>query len=382
MKILDSLIMQAALESKVPAGGALAVDRVLFSQYITEKIQQHSLIEYVVDEVTAIPQFSNINPVIIASGPLTSRPLAESIENFLGQESLAFFDAISPIITFDSLNTDALFKQSRYDKGAGKDYWNIPLDKEQYRKFISDINQAEKYSGNEEVEKDSLDKLRPFEGCMPIEDMAARGEDTPRFGPLKPKGLRDPQSGKEPYAVMQLRQDDQEGKLWSMVGMQTRMKRHEQQRIFCSLPGLEKAEFVRYGTVHRNTFIDSPKIISPTLELRKYEGLFFAGQITGVEGYVESTASGLVAGINAFRRLNGANLLVLPKETAIGGLINYVSDQTRLHFQPMNVSYGLISEDYLIENKENFKKMKKTVKRQLIANRALSLIHEIKEQIK
>lgn len=381
LELFDSLIMRAALQTQVPAGGALAVDRLAFSSHITEAISLNPLIELRREEIKEIPEFGADNPVIIASGPLTARPLAEYIERFLGQESLAFFDAISPVVTKDSLDLEKLFFQSRYDKGEGKDYLNVPLDRDQYLNFVHSVAAAEKYSGNADVESDSLDKLRPFEGCMPIEDMIERGEETLRYGPFKPKGLRDPKTGKSPHAVLQLRQDDKDGILWNMVGMQTRMKRHEQQRIFRALPGLENADFVRYGTVHRNTFIDSPRCLSATLEMHKHPGLFFAGQITGVEGYVESTAGGLVAGINAAHRLMKQPLLELPAETAIGALMRYISDPTRRDFQPMNISYGLIS-DRLIHGKLPLKpKPGKQVKRELIANEALKIIRNTSREL-
>lgn len=377
---LGSLVMQAAYASEVPAGGALAVDREKFSQYVDSAIKNHPLIEYRCEEIRSLPQSSPQEPVIIATGPLTSRPLAEAIETFVGADSLAFFDAISPIIHAESLNMEKCWRQSRYDKG-GDDYLNVAFDKEQYYAFIEAVLAAEKYTGNEEVESDSLDKLRPFEGCMPIEDMIERGPETLRFGPFKPVGLRNPNSETGHYAVMQLRQDDTAATLWSMVGMQTRMKRHEQERIFKSLPGLEEAEFLRYGSVHRNTFIDSPKCLNANLECRLQPGLFFAGQLTGTEGYVESTAGGLLAGVNAARMLNGQQQLVLPAHTAIGALFKYISEPERQDFQPMNISFGLI-ESYVSEAQSKLRRGRRGRKerREAAAEASLDTISKIKSE--
>jgi methylenetetrahydrofolate--tRNA-(uracil-5-)-methyltransferase len=373
LKLSGSLIMEAAIACQVPAGSALAVDRNLFSKFITDKILTHPNISVACDEITSIPTASISEPVIISTGPLTSRSLSLAIEDFLGCKSLAFFDAVSPILLDSSLDKNYMFFQSRYDKGSGADYLNIPLNQEQYTAFIEDVSKAEKYGGNQDVENDSLDQLRPFEGCMPIEDMIARGLDTLRFGPFKPTGLRDPKTGKRPFAVMQLRQDDKEASLWSLVGMQTRMKRAEQERIFKSLPGMQEAEFVRFGSVHRNTFIDSPKFISPSLECKKQPGLFFAGQITGVEGYVESTAAGLVAGLNAARLIKKADPIIFPTNTAIGALIAYISDPSRINFQPMNISYGLMPSYAALQNEAQNSKKKANKKdlRLSIANEAI-----------
>lgn len=342
LRLCGSLIMQAADAAKVPAGGALAVDREVFSDFVHSRISSHPLISLVRREIGSIPEATVNRPLIIASGPLTSPALAASIEALLGGSQLAFFDAISPIVLGNSIDLTQIFRASRYGKGGGEDYLNIALTKEQYEEFVDDILKAEKFGGHDEVESDCVDSLRPFEGCMPIEEMAARGPDTLRYGPLKPTGLRDPRSGNRPHAVIQLRQDNLEGTLWSMVGFQTKMKHSEQRRVFTKLPGLEKAEFVRLGSVHRNTFINAPKFLSPSMELRSRQGLFFAGQITGVEGYVESTAAGLVAGLSAFSRLNGIEPQIFPTETAIGALMSYVSDPNRTYFQPMNISFGLM----------------------------------------
>lgn len=342
LRLAHSLILQSADRSAVPAGGALAVDREVFSGEVDRAVRTHPLVRFRVGEVTKIPDATSDDPVIVATGPLTSKPLAKAIEALVGSSSLAFFDAISPIIFGESLDLTKVFRQSRYDKGDGDDYLNIPLSREEYYAFVDAVQKGEKYGGHEEVESDMVADLRPFEGCMPIEEMVERGPNTLLFGPFKPVGLTDPRTGKRPYAVAQLRQDNREGTLWSMVGMQTRLKHPEQLRIFRTLPGLEDAEFVRLGSVHRNTFIDSPRCLEGTLELRSRPGLFFAGQMTGVEGYVESTAGGLVAGINAARLLEGKKPLTFPKDTAIGSLIAYISDRERKNFQPMNISFGLM----------------------------------------
>jgi methylenetetrahydrofolate--tRNA-(uracil-5-)-methyltransferase len=342
LRLWDSLIMKAADHSKTPAGGAMAVDREKFSDYVDSFIRSNPLINFQTSEITEIPEPNPNNPVIIATGPLTSPGLSNMIKKLTGENQLSFFDAISPIIHSSSIDFDLVFRQSRYDKGEGADYLNIPLNKEEYYKFIDDVLTSEKFGGHEEVESDDIQGIRPFEGCMPIEDMAMRGIETLRYGPLKPVGLTDPRTGTRPYAVIQLRQDNLEGTLWSMVGFQTRMKHPEQLRIFKTLKGLENAEFVRLGSVHRNTFIDSPKCLNPTLEFRSKPGLFFAGQITGTEGYVESTSGGLVAGMNALKFLNQEEQITHSIETAIGALMYYISDPSREYFQPMNISYGLM----------------------------------------
>ena len=340
LKRWQTLFMEAAIEAEVAAGGALAVDREVFSRFIDTRIRSHLRIKIIAKEGLDIPQASREQPVIIAAGPLAGASLARSIAELTGEGSLAFYDAISPIILDQSIDHQQCFLQSRYDKGPGNDYLNLPLSKEQYYRFVEEIVQAEKHSGHEGTEGE--DAIRPFEGCMPIEDMAVRGPDTLLFGPLKPVGLSDPRTGKRPYAVVQLRHDDKAGTLWNMVGMQTRMKHGEQLRIFRRLPGLEQAEFVRLGTVHRNTFINSPQCLNSTLEFRRIPGLFFAGQITGTEGYVEAAAGGLAAGINAARVMRGQEPAVFSAKTAVGALLAYISDPARKDFQPMNISYGLM----------------------------------------
>ncbi len=378
LKRLGSLVMESALVAEVPAGGALAVDRIIFSNYIDEKLRKHPLVTVREGEIEEIPQSSPDAPVIVATGPLTSKSLARSIEALTGEGRLAFFDAISPIMFAESLDMSQLFRQSRYDKGNGDDYLNIPLSEEQYRRFVDEVKAAEKYGGHEEVESDSIENLRPFEGCMPIEEMIDRGPDTLLFGPLKPVGLTDPKTGKRPFAVIQLRQDDKAGQTWSLVGMQTRLKHPEQLRIFRMLPGLENAEFVRLGSVHRNSFINSPHCLEATLEFRTRPGLFFAGQITGVEGYVESTAGGMLAGINAGRMLRGEPLVTFPVETAIGALMAYISDPERKDFQPMNISFGLMPSYLESETRdERGKKIGKKDRRVIASQAALALVEKL-----
>jgi methylenetetrahydrofolate--tRNA-(uracil-5-)-methyltransferase len=361
LRTWGSLVMQAAEKSKVPAGGALAVDREFFSAYMDSVIRTNPLITFVNEEITEIPLPDDSHAVIIATGPLTSPSLSNKIRALTGEEHLAFYDAISPIILGSSIDTDIVFKQSRYDKGGTDDYYNIPLSKEEYYHFVNQVLEAEKYSGHEDVENDPVQDLRPFEGCMPIEDMAERGTETLRHGPLKPVGLTDPRTQSRPYAVIQLRQDDSEGTLWSMVGFQTRMKHPEQLRVFQDIPGLKNAEFVRLGSVHRNTFINSPQCLNNVLMFRSIPGLFFAGQITGTEGYVESTSGGLVAGINAIQFVRGREPFIFSNETAMGSLIEYVSNPERKYFQPMNISFGLMptyAADVLDPNRKKIKDKK------------------------
>ncbi len=379
LQSMGSLIMQAALECAVPAGGALAVDRELFSAYVDQRIRSNPLISLREGEIAELPECGAAAPLIVATGPLTSPSLASAIEKVTGASSLAFFDAISPIVLNESLDLEQMFRASRYDKGEGDDYLNIPFTKEQYYTFVEEVAQAEKFGGHEEVESDMVENLRPFEGCMPIEDVISRGPDTLRFGAFKPVGLKDPKTGREPYAVMQLRMDDKAGTLWSMVGMQTRMRHGEQTRIFRSLSGMQDAEFVRLGSVHRNTFIDSPKCLNATLEFRSVPGLFFAGQITGTEGYVESTAGGLVAGINAARLINGESTVQFPAQTAIGSLMNYISDVERRDFQPMNISFGLMpSYTHSSKKDKQGRRLSKRDRRLAAAENALGAIEEFK----
>jgi methylenetetrahydrofolate--tRNA-(uracil-5-)-methyltransferase len=330
MRRLGSLVMMAADATRVPAGLALAVDRDLFSHYITEALTTHPLIELHREEVQTLPQ----GVTIVASGPLTSPALSEQLRLLFGSEYLYFYDAISPVVTAESINTDIAFRASRYDHG-GDDYLNCPLTRDEYYQLIDAILAAEKMP-----EKD-FERCIYFEGCLPVEEMARRGKDTLAFGPMKPVGLTDPRTGERPYAVVQLRQDDKAGTLWGMVGFQTKMTYPEQRRVFRLIPGLEKAEFVRLGSLHRNTFIDSPRLLRPTLQFRGRNDLFFAGQMIGVEGYLESAAAGLFAGLNAGRLVKDEPLLTAPPTTSLGSMINYVTSNERKEFQPMNTNYGL-----------------------------------------
>ncbi|RDV82437.1 FADH(2)-oxidizing methylenetetrahydrofolate--tRNA-(uracil(54)-C(5))-methyltransferase TrmFO [Ammonifex thiophilus] len=359
MRRLGSLIMQAAEANRVPAGGSLAVDREGFAAYITEALSSHPLIEIRREEVTSIPDHF---PTIIAAGPLTSPALSAAIKELTGEEYLYFYDAVAPIVTLESIDQEKVFWSSRYGKGEPA-YINCPMTKEEYDRFYEALVTAER------VPLKEFEKEIHFEGCMPIEVMAARGRETLLYGPLKPVGLIDPRTGKQPYAVVQLRQDNREGTLFNLVGFQTNLKWSEQKRVFRLIPGLERAEFVRYGMMHRNTFLNAPVLLEPTLLCKKKPGLFFAGQITGVEGYVESAAAGLVAGINAARLARGEKPLVFPPETAHGALLNYITTADPRHFQPMNVNYGLFPP---LEHKVRDKRRR----RLLLAERALAVLEE------
>ena len=332
MRRLDSLIMKAADANRVPAGGALAVDRDGFSQYITQVLENHPLVEICRTEQLEIPKEGI---VIVASGPLTSEALSESIKELTGDESLYFYDAAAPIVEADSINFDKVFRQSRYQKGDGDDYLNCPMYEDEYQKFY------EALVGAELAPRKEFEPLKLFEGCMPVEELARRGKDTIRFGPLKPVGILDPATGKRPYAVVQLRQENLEGSLYNLVGFQTHLKWPEQKRVFRMIPGLENAEFSRYGVMHRNTFIESPRLLLATLQLRTDQRIFFAGQMTGVEGYIESAASGLAAGINAALLVQEKEPVVFPNEMAMGSLFNYTTTFTGKSFQPMNATLGL-----------------------------------------
>jgi len=335
MRILDSLIIEAAYASEVPAGSALAVDRELFSEYITEKLKNHPLVEVVEGEVTEIPD----GITVIASGPLTSEALSKAIGTLIGDDYLHFFDAAAPIVSFDSIDMDKAFFASRYGKGEAS-YINCPFTKEEYDRFWEALITAE------EAELKEFDKaagLKVFEGCMPVEVMAKRGHDTLLFGPMKPVGITVPQTGEEAYAIVQLRQENAEKSMYNIVGFQTHLKFPEQKRVFGMIPGLENAEFLRYGVMHRNTFMNSPKLLDGTYMLKKRHGLFFAGQMTGVEGYVESASSGLVAGLNATRAALSLDPIVFPRESVIGSLAAYISDEGVVNFQPMNANFGLVA---------------------------------------
>jgi methylenetetrahydrofolate--tRNA-(uracil-5-)-methyltransferase len=334
MEMLNSLIIRSAKENRVPAGGALAVDRDLFARYITEKLQGFENFKLIRKEITSIPEE---RPLIISTGPLTSNKLANAMKSYVGSDDLYFYDAAAPVISYDSLNLEKVFRATRYNKGDS-DYLNCPMNKLEYELFWSNLVKGEVYPLKEFEEK----KL--FEGCMPIEDMAKRGIDTIRFGPLKPVGLIDPRTGEQPYAVVQLRQDDINGTMFNLVGFQTNLKWPEQKRILSLIPGLEKVEILRYGVMHRNTYINSPKVLKGTFQLKNHEGIFFAGQITGVEGYIESAASGIVAGINCYRLLRGKDTIVFPEGTAIGALSRYITSMGTKEFQPMHINFGLLPD--------------------------------------
>lgn len=343
MRQLDSLIMRVADETAVPAGGALAVDRDSFSKKITQIINELPNVHVHNEEIKDIPK-EGIN--IIATGPLTSDSLATKIKEFCGSESLHFFDAAAPIITAESIDYNIVYKKSRYDKGEAA-YLNCPMDKEQFVNFYNNLITAET------AELHEFEKNNVFEGCMPIEVMAKRGEKTMLFGPLKPVGLEDPKTGKLPYAAVQLRQDNASASMYNIVGFQTHLKFGEQKRVFSLIPGLANAVFVRYGKMHRNTYISSPEVLNSTYETKLCKNLFFAGQMTGVEGYVESAGSGLVAGINASLRAIGESPIVFPKNTAIGSMANYITSTSAKNFQPMNASYSLMPQlEKKIRNKQ------------------------------
>ncbi|HEY8417312.1 MAG TPA: FADH(2)-oxidizing methylenetetrahydrofolate--tRNA-(uracil(54)-C(5))-methyltransferase TrmFO [Limnochordales bacterium] len=333
MRRLGSLIIAAADAHDVPAGAALAVDRDKFAGAVSETLARHPRVRIHREEVTSIPADG---VVVIASGPLTSPALAEAIQAFTGEYDLYFYDAAAPIVTAESIDWDKGFWASRYGKGEGDDYFNCPLTKEEYDRFYEALITAEVHQGH------LAEEMRFFEGCMPIEDIAARGKDTLRFGPMKPVGLIDPRTGRRPYAVVQLRKENRAGTLFNLVGFQTRMKWGEQKRVLRLIPALANAEIVRYGVMHRNTFINAPRVLLPTYQVRKEPRVFFAGQITGVEGYVESAASGLLAGLNAARLARGQEPLVLPEETMLGALAHYITSADPRHFQPMNSNFGLL----------------------------------------
>ncbi|MBE6788270.1 MAG: FADH(2)-oxidizing methylenetetrahydrofolate--tRNA-(uracil(54)-C(5))-methyltransferase TrmFO [Ruminococcaceae bacterium] len=346
MRRLGSVTMMAAAETSVSAGGALAVDRELFSSYVTEKITNHPNINLISDEVKEINFTDEI--VIIATGPLTSDALAEKIKELCG-DALSFYDAAAPIVSRESLNMSKIFAASRYGRGED-DYLNCPFNKEEYTDFYNALISAESV----ELKEFEKSALTVYEGCMPIEIMAKRGEDTIRFGPLKPVGLRDPKTDKRPWAVVQLRKENAEGTLLNIVGFQTNLKFPEQKRVFSMIPGMENAEFIRYGVMHRNTFINSPKVLTPQLNLKNNKNIFFAGQITGVEGYIESAASGIFAALNAANLfLKGRVLSSLPEDTMLGALIGYITNENVVDFQPMGSNMGILpSLDVHIKSKQ------------------------------
>ena len=364
LRYLDSLLIKIADETQVPAGQALAVDREIFAKRVTEEIEKEPLIEIIHEEVTDIDELAKDGIVIIATGPLTSDGLAKQISKMTGQDKLYFYDAAAPIVTKESINFNIAFYGNRYEQEKKKDetleqwykrlqqqeasYINLPMNKEEYELFYNELINAEIVTLHE------FEKREIFEGCMPIEVMAKRGIDTLRFGPLKPVGFDDPRTGSRPYAVIQLRQDDKEGKIYNLVGFQTNLKFGEQKRIFCLIPGLENAEFVKYGVMHRNTYINSTELLDNTYNLKQQTNIFFAGQMTGVEGYVESISSGMVSALNAIAKYQNKEKVVFPEYTMIGALANYISTPNS-KFQPMNANFGILPE---LEEKIKDKKLK------------------------
>ncbi|HEV8150830.1 MAG TPA: methylenetetrahydrofolate--tRNA-(uracil(54)-C(5))-methyltransferase (FADH(2)-oxidizing) TrmFO [Gemmatimonadales bacterium] len=353
LKLLGSLLLECAEQARVPGGAALVVDRDVFSAAVDAQIRAHPNISVATGEVTELPA-----PGIVATGPLTSDLLAAAIAARLGSASLAFYDAIAPIVSDDSLDHRELYRRSRYEKGGGDDYLNAPLSREQYEAFIGALSAADQFHAHE------FDAVPYFEGCLPVEEMARRGPETLRFGPLKPVGLPDPRTGREPYAVIQLRREDRAGQMWNLVGFQTRLRIPEQQRVFRQVPGLAQAEFLRYGSIHRNAYINSPATLGPGLATRDEPRVFFAGQLTGVEGYTESLGTGILAGINLHRVLAGKPIAVPPPTTMLGGLLRYLREADPRHFQPMNANLGLL--DPLGT------KVRKAEKRPALASRAVA----------
>lgn len=356
-----SLIMACADEHRVEAGGALAVDRHAFAARVTEKIRSHPNITVVEGEVTEIPAEGN---VIIASGPLTSDALSEKIAQlFPNSKYLNFFDAAAPLVTYESVDMESAWFASRYDRGT-PDYINCPMSEEEYQAFWQELIHAQ------EAEVHGFEDAGVFEGCMPVEVMARRGRDTLCYGPLKPVGLKDPKTGKEPFAVVQLRKDNAQGSIYNIVGFQTHLKWPEQKRVFSMIPALKNAEYIRYGVMHRNTFLDSPRLLDRYYRVRGQERIAFAGQITGVEGYVESTASGCLAAMELARRLSGKEPINFPRETAMGALALYISDESVVNFQPMNINFGLIPQlGYRVKGKRN--------KNAEISKRALEMLDKL-----
>ena len=362
MRRLDSVIIDSADATAVPAGGALAVDREGFAEMVTKKVKEHPLITVMNEEVTEIP-FDELT--IVATGPLTSDALSKKIIEFNGQEGFYFFDAAAPIVDVNTIDMEKVYLKSRYDKGEAA-YLNCPMSKEEFENFYYELVAAEV------VPLKEFEEEKFFEGCMPIEVMASRGIKTMLFGPLKPVGLEEPKTDKRPYAVVQLRQDNAAASLYNIVGFQTHLKWGEQKRVFRMIPGLENAEFVRYGVMHRNSFINSPELLEPTYQSKKVPNVFFAGQMTGVEGYVESASAGLLAGINAAKIAKGEETVVFPPTTAIGSLAHYITHTSGKHFQPMNVNFGIIEDfpERIRDKKERYT---------LIAERALEDLAKAQE---
>jgi methylenetetrahydrofolate--tRNA-(uracil-5-)-methyltransferase len=331
LRALGSVLLPCADLARVPGGAALAVDRELFSQAVHERVSAHPNITLVREEVSELP-----SPGVIATGPLTSARLTQAMVARLGSAALAFYDAIAPVVSAESLDQSRLYARSRYGKGDGDDYLNAPMDAPAYNQFIDALTAADQFHGHE------FDEVPYFEGCLPVEEMARRGRETLRFGPMKPVGLPDPRTGREPHAVVQLRREDRAGQMWNLVGFQTRLRIPEQQRVFRMIPGLEAAEYLRYGSIHRNSYLNSPASLGPGLTAKDDDRLFFAGQITGVEGYTESLGTGIMAGINLARRLQGLPIALPPPTTMLGGLYRYLREADPRHFQPMNANFGLL----------------------------------------
>ena len=361
LRHLGSLIMRCAQENRVEAGGALAVDRVAFAAAITKALEEHENIEIVHEELTEIPE----GPAIIATGPLTSDPMAAAISDYFGgAKGLNFYDAAAPLVSFESLDMDHCWFASRYDKGSA-DYINCAMDRQQYLDFVRELSNAE------EAAVHGFEDKKVFEGCMPVEVMARRGVDTLRYGPLKPVGLKDPKTGKEPYAVVQLRKDNRTGTVYNIVGFQTHLRWPEQKRVFSMIPALSHAEYLRYGVMHRNTYLDSPRLLDRYYRARKNPNIAFAGQMTGVEGYIESTASGMLAALEMGRTIMGREPLNFPTYTAIGALAGYISDESVENFQPMNVNFGIIDQlNYKFKGKKHDRYL-------AVSRRALAAIDEI-----
>lgn len=363
MRVLDSVIIDSADHASVPAGGALAVDRHEFAALVTDKVRNHPLVTVFNEEITEIPD----GPTIIATGPLTSESLSKQLRELTGEEYLYFYDAAAPIIETESINMEKVYLKSRYDKGEAA-YLNCPMTEEEFDRFYDALVSAETVP-LKEFEKEIF-----FEGCMPIEVMANRGKKTMLFGPMKPVGLEDPRTGKRPYAVVQLRQDNTSGTLYNIVGFQTHLKWGPQKEVIRLIPGLEEAEIVRYGVMHRNTFINSPNLLKPTYQYKEREQLFFAGQITGVEGYVESAAAGIIAGINAAKLIKGEELVVFPEWTVIGSMAQYITTANPKNFQPINANFGLLPPlDKRIKNKKE--------RYEQLAERALDTIQNFVKKV-
>jgi methylenetetrahydrofolate--tRNA-(uracil-5-)-methyltransferase len=354
LRLLGSVLLEVADEARVPGGTALAVDRLVFSARVTERITAHPGITLVREEASALPE-----PGIIATGPLTSDALSATIKAAVGAESLAFYDAIAPVVAADSLDASRLFRANRYGKGDGDDYWNAPMDKGEYNAFIAALTTADRYQGHD------FDAVPYFEGCLPVEEMAVRGSETLRHGPMKPFGLPDPRTGREAYAVVQLRQEDRAAQMWNMVGFQTRLRTGEQGRVFRTIPGLGEAEFLRWGSIHRNSYLNSPLSLSAHLALKDRPMTLIAGQLTGGEGYTESLATGLLAGRNLARMLRGEAPLIPPATTMLGGLIAYLTGADPKRFQPMNANFGLLAPLESVPHDKNKKK-------QVLADRAMA----------